>query len=409
MGVPLTPASDLAVQAMYSCRSAEMRFLNCPEMKSVSPIDNGFKGTTVIMDTGLTSQDWFYLEENNLVDIIRYQTVINGVEYGIGEEGRDCYITIDCASPILERQGIKPIHGSLVTSAFGTIAKGAPVIFMDFLFGTSFGYGFYDDQKPWQWILDNIDTYQIKVLSISLGVPDDPIPQVVELIEKIADAGVTIIGAIGNDGQNRGLFFPVSHGRVFGVGSIDHENRGEWREETIVGMEFYYFDHDYKSRMGYFSGLAEEASLDYVTHQGEHPNCNNGNELPFCSSYGSPTYGNRSTDFVMPGHGVVVAGSFGGVFVHYYGVGTSFSAPYLAAAALIGYHAYAIGYYGDNPPTYPYVSVSTIYNLLKGAASRSIWHQLYGWGFINLEKLFTNAKELGKPLCDALAIKFGLC
>ncbi|RMG42040.1 MAG: hypothetical protein D6732_01640 [Methanobacteriota archaeon] len=312
-------------------------------------------------------------------------------------------------SPVLEREHLTSgTHTSKVLTAFGTIARGAPVIVIDDDVESDYGYEITQDIRSWEWILNNIDTYQIKVISISQSMYDPLMDRRINnLITQIHNKGVTIVSSMGNDGRNRGDSFPQSHPYVYGVGSIDHENRGGWRDGGLFG---YYYDSDYKSRKGYFSGLAEEASLDHINHQGEHENCDDSHKLPFCSSYGSISETAKRTDFVMPGHGVLTGTSVGGSFVFYYSYGTSFSTPYLAAAALLVYHAYAIGAnMGTVPEKYPFLPVDTVLDLLKGASSRSSWHQLYGWGYIDLHKLFVEAKDLGKPYCDALMRMMGLC
>ena len=64
------------------------------------------------------------------------------------------------------------------------------------------------------------------------------------------------------------------------MGSIDHENSPIWQRSYWEP----YYDRDYYSREGSFSGNAETSNL--------------------YSSYGSATYSPKSTDFVMPGNGV---------------------------------------------------------------------------------------------------------
>ncbi|RMG42525.1 MAG: hypothetical protein D6732_00800, partial [Methanobacteriota archaeon] len=362
----------------------------------------------VFIDSGLTANDWYRLELGGWVDIVQYRTKVGDMEYSLGGPGLDCWNAVNCMSPVLEREHLTSgSHTSKVLVAFGTIARGAPVIVIDDDIESDYGYHMQSDLSPWEWILNNIDTYQIKVVSISQFFPILFVSQVNNLITQIHNKGVIIVSSMGNDGRDRGDRFPQSHPYVYGISSIDHENRGGWRDGGFFG---YYYDSDYKSRKGYFSGLAEEAGLDPVNHQGEHENCDDPHKPPFCSSYGSISDASKRTDFVMPGHGVLTGTSIGGVFTYYYSYGTSFSAPYLAAAALLVHHAYAIGANKGTVPTrYPFLSVDTVLDLLKSASSRVSWHRLYGWGYIDLYKLFVEAKELGKPICDALMIKMGLC
>ena len=82
--------------------------------------------------------------------------------------------------------------------------------------------------------------------------------------------------------------------------------------------------------------------------------------------------------------------------VYRYGTGTSYSTPYLAAAALVAVLAYNLGY-RDTGASYSDPSASQIYSMLRNAASRSSdWDQKLGFGYIDLYELYSEAYALGR-------------
>ena len=182
---------------------------------------------------------------------------------------------------------------------------------------------------------------------------------------------IYLISGIGNVPINLGMYFPNVHKNMYTVGSVDHETRGKL---IYWGYGYWSYDSDYYSKKGYYSGTAV------------------GSEL--LSAYGSnkADEGN-SLDFVMPGHGVPYFS-----YSHnswYYGMGTSYSAPYLAAAALIAVYAFNMGYY-IRSASYQDPTAGQIHELLKSTASQSTsWTQRMGYGYIDLMDLYNNAYNLG--------------
>ena len=95
----------------------------------------------------------------------------------------------------------------------------------------------------------------------------------------------------------------------------------------------------------------------------------------------------------MPGNGVLTAQFDGTAYVAKYSIGTSFSTPYLAAAALIAQYAYFLGneqIYGSGD----YLTPSALYEVLKVSSSRTTWDPYLGWGYIDLEYLYDYARNL---------------
>jgi serine protease len=62
-------------------------------------------------------------------------------------------------------------------------------------------------------------TNPVKVINMSLGGPDDD-PFLDQAIDRAIAAGITVVAATGNDGQ-QGVSFPAAHSGVIAVGSVD--------------------------------------------------------------------------------------------------------------------------------------------------------------------------------------------
>ncbi len=80
--------------------------------------------------------------------------------------------------------------------------------------------------KALQWVLENHDTYNIRIANISLG--DDVIgsykeSKVDQLAEQLIEKGITIVAAVGND-ENGMIKPPANSLNVIAVGGIDDEN-----------------------------------------------------------------------------------------------------------------------------------------------------------------------------------------
>ncbi len=367
---------------MKNCQSKEMKFLNCHLIQNNLPANGDYKGTTVIIDDGLSLNTWRKLEEN-FVDIVRYVTrdPITGEVKEFGSKGKDCknlfsfvrgrFVRCSLLSKTAYLSSSDDTHGGMVTSAFGTIARGAEVIFIDLNLGDSLGFSF--NIQLLEWLNNAVVPYNIKVASMSWSGPNpsENQTQVEALLDSLYLNGVFLVSAIGNDGKNEGGAFPQNHRFVYAVGSVDHENRGlPW-------------DGDYYSSYGKFTGDVAY----YRFHS-----CKDG-LVTFCSSYGSSSFGDEATDFVMPGNGVLTAQFDAAIYVAKYSMGTSFSTPFLAAAALIAQYAF----YLSNEQVYgsgAYLTPADLYEVLKTSSSRTSWDPYFGWGYIDLNFLYDYTRSL---------------
>jgi hypothetical protein len=383
--------------AIAGCTDPALSYVNCDKWLSKRPSSGaGYHGRTVINDRALSAEMWYHLEqyEDNYglkLDIVKYvnndPSRYDLYKDDIGKVGVDTNLN-DATLEFKEGS-----HGLSVASAFMSIARQAEVIYINWeSFVDSNGKldqnGLY---KIFYWINKNADIENIKVVSMSITTVynyNEIRTSLRNIVSDVAIKDVFMVSSIGNDGKDRGNLFPQSHPQVFAVGAIDHENRGR-----------FWWEPDYYSKKNYFSGSSKHA-WDYYFY------CHDPEETPFCSSYGTTLSSNPqyAIHFVMPGNGIPVMVDTNGGWR--YTFGTSASTPYLAAAALIAHYGYVKGYNYKSCSTGGSTTVSLIHSLLR-SSSVSYSHfsndpHRYGYGFINLESLYSNSYSSGynnAPMC----------
>ncbi len=370
-GVPGRVLSS--VDSLRDCTNPALIKMQCNDWLPYVPEDGNYGGTVLIFDDGLSVSNWQDLENGFYgmsVDIVGYLTpddqgnIPNTLIGGVGQDTLQGITNED-----LDFLPNGDDHALAVISALGTIARNAKVLFVNARYdGEPINSGFYlTDNQIWGWIESNIENYNIKVISTSFNVKDFPNFDRT-IFDYIYARGVFMVTSIGNDGKPEGDVFPQFHPYVYSVGSIDHETRTKSKDPN------YYYSEENK-------------------YSGDNDACRRKDEeermLTLCASYGFwdfNTNSSTSLDFVMPGNGVPVAfnPSYNQIINGYvlrYDKGTSFSAPYLAATALVAIYAYSKGYFSvAGRLSYP--SVSQIYDLLKDNAYSPYtgWDQKLGWG-----------------------------
>ncbi len=366
---------NTAVQTnIENCEDPTLAFIRCNLILNSLPTDGDYKGTVVVMDDGLSVTDWQELTSPIYgvgVDIVAYLTP--------DSNGGVDIIQYDPTLPLTDAQWNDVLdyhptdgHGRGVISALGSIAKHANVIFVNLqLDDDNLGFRPQHDPILWEWMRDNIDTYDIDVISMSFSLYDTPSLDVMLRMVDVAEKGVFMVSSIGNDGVYNGNAFPQDHPDVFAVGSVDHEDR------------YMYLGRVFK----------ESSKGDYT-----------GNAFwsPFTTSFGSDYQKDSSeaVDFAMPGNGIPV---YVGGGRWEYSMGTSFSTPYLVASALIAIFAYNMGFRSIAMQSFSDPTPTELYQLLRDSSSSPTSHSIYnGWGWIYLDVLFEKAFNLGRDVASSL-------
>ena len=126
--------------------------------------------------------------------------------------------------------GILGGNGALSGGKYCGVAPECDLIHLKVLNGE--GTGKTEDAiQAMDWVIRNKDKFNIRVLNISAGAPEDASQedgrQLLKWVEKVWDAGVVVVAAAGNRGPGRGsITIPGTCAKVITVGFCDEERRG---------------------------------------------------------------------------------------------------------------------------------------------------------------------------------------
>ncbi len=378
------------LSSVMSCSDPALKYIDCDDYFRIYGYGRP-PGTVVIMDSGLTVNQWKYLESNDIVDIIGYWVpddpndeyssprIISGV--GIGD---DSLSGIDNSDLMHDPDDLT--HGFAMAFALGTIARNVRVLFVNVKFPGNDDRGFAIDKNNnlWGWIKYRVDTLDIRVISMSLGggrfntLVESEINQIRHNTGNRRDHEVALVSGLQNS-KGADQYYPYRYHEVFGVSSVDHENRGGW--------DGVFWDSDYYSSTGAFTG--------------DHKSCQKDNYL--CTRYGIDTKLTDPgiTDYLMPGNGVpgVVMRdlNYNGYDYNYlnlitYGFGSSYSTAYLAGAIMVLGKGYS-----DGCKCSDVMTVDNIYQTLKSSTNSNSWDRYHGWGTVSVYYAYYYAKNLGTP------------
>lgn len=179
------------------------------------------KGVTIaIIDTGI------YPHKDFEGRIIGFKDYVNGYREPYDDQGHGTHVAGDCAG-----------DGTMSGGKYKGTAPEAKLVGVKSL--DKHGAGrFSDIIKGIQWVVENKDKYNIKVMNMSLGGPafqsykDDPICQAVE---KAMDKGIVPVIAAGNSGPKAfTVGSPGNHPEVLTVGAFDDKNTVERYDDHIA-------------------------------------------------------------------------------------------------------------------------------------------------------------------------------
>ncbi len=366
-------------ELVKSCTHGALIFVNCDDLIASNPqLTHDF--TIAVLDDGLTPLQWHYLETNPYarVDIVRYvfYDKDTGQIIETGSEGIDSYDQIpdyyDTKIPNDNSHEVYPkhpiTHAVGVLTALGTIYRDARVVFIDIdsmndepgsqftrelgflLFPTT-----YDSSKdPFNWIIQNRETYNIRIISMSANFPTGFSVTTTSFFTQLFNMGVTMVVAGGNHPyaynlrleDGRYYFYPQIYPEWYAIASVNHN--------TSQRSWFSAWGDTYKDMAG---------SVDFAM-PGEY--------VPIVRPTIIDTLGTHQLSWVK-------------------NRGTSYSAPYFAAAVamLLEGRLAARKTCGD-PLTYP--SVPNIISTLK-ANTGMAWNHYLGWGWVDVYKAYQDSYE----------------
>ncbi len=187
--------------------------------------------TIAIIDTGLYPHIDFCLGKNK---IIKFVDLINNKSTMYDDNGHGTFVAgVLCANSITNKyNGIDNYHDIIVIKALDSDGETTSIKIL----------------QAMQWILDNKDFYNIKVVCMSfgsvLGERDDPLMKGAEVLW---DNNICVVCAGGNSGpENNTIMSPGASKKIITVGSLDNILNGyiDVADFSSRGPVFNYYKPD---------------------------------------------------------------------------------------------------------------------------------------------------------------------
>ncbi len=128
-------------------------------------------------------------------------------------------------------------------------------------------------QNAVDWIIENVDKYDIKIVSMSFGAePEGDLGEILELedtVERLADEGILVVAAAGNEGNDpSSITAPASAKSVLAVGGVDYDGNMYLKSGAGPSLEGT-IKPDVCAPAISVKGASASASVDeYSTHSG---------------------------------------------------------------------------------------------------------------------------------------------
>ncbi|WP_243116564.1 S8 family peptidase [Marinisporobacter balticus] len=242
--IPAKEIDHVAAHNMIQFINHDAKVFKCMDNASLAVAghlvhDIGYTGKDVgiaVLDTGVYPHDDLVKPANR---IIAFKDFVNNKTYPYDDDGHGTHVA-----------GIAAGNG-YANRKYKGIAPDANIIGVKVLDETGSG-STSDILAGLQWVIDNKDKYNIKIVNMSLGSPADKTYREDPLAKGAAEAvknGLTVIVAAGNNGPNpRSITSPGISPSVITVGAVD-DNRTTSYEDDFVA--------DFSSRGPTPAGLAK--------------------------------------------------------------------------------------------------------------------------------------------------------
>lgn len=186
----------------------------------------GYTGKNIgiaILDTGIYPCNDFIKPKNR---ILAFKDFVNSKTTPYDDNGHGTHVAgIACGSGLNSKgkyKGISPNANILALKVLGEDGNGNS---SDVLAGI-------------QWVIDNKEKYNIKIMNLSIGTdnnsPNDPL---ILAVEKAWDLGVIVTIAAGNNGPDRqSISSPAISRKIITVGSSDDDNKATIWGNNLVNF-----------------------------------------------------------------------------------------------------------------------------------------------------------------------------
>ncbi|AFK87593.1 MULTISPECIES: S8 family peptidase [Thermoanaerobacterium] len=198
------------------------------EIKSREANDHGYTGkgvTIAFLDTGIYPHPDFTKPKNR---IIAFHDIVNGKKSPYDDNGHGTHVAGDAAS-----------SGYLSDGKYKGVAPEANIVSVKVL--DSRGSGSTSDiLSGMQWILDNKDKYNIRIVSLSIGeTPSLPpfLDPLVKGVDRLWRSGLVVVVAAGNSGPSmNSITSPGNSMNVITVGAVDDKRTVDTSDDEIANF-----------------------------------------------------------------------------------------------------------------------------------------------------------------------------
>lgn len=179
--------------------------------------------TIAILDTGIAPMLDFTSPQNR---ILAFKDFVNNNKEPYDDNGHGTHVTGICAG-----------NGSLSSGKYCGMAPMANIVSVKTLNNTGKGNS-TDVLAGIQWVLDNKDKYNIRIVNLSIGTnntsENDPL---VKAAERLWDSGIVITTAAGNNGPSPcTISSPGISRKIITVGSSDDHTAVRIFDDTLVNF-----------------------------------------------------------------------------------------------------------------------------------------------------------------------------
>ncbi|HZK35092.1 MAG TPA: S8 family peptidase [Bacillota bacterium] len=188
--------------------------------------DTGYTGKGVgiaILDTGIYPHQDLVRPRNR---IVAFKDIINNWQTPYDDNGHGTFVA-----------GVAAGNGYLSGGKYKGVAPDATLIGVKVMNERGSGDS-SDIIAGMQWVADNKDKYNIKVLSVSLGAQPGRIARIDPLavaVEAIWDKGIIVVAAAGNSGPRPNtITTPGISSKIITVGAVDDKRTIEYDDDTIA-------------------------------------------------------------------------------------------------------------------------------------------------------------------------------
>lgn len=218
--------SDLVEYISDDARMTSLLNIAAQEVGARIANDTGYTGKGVgiaILDTGIYPHQDLVRPKNR---IVAFKDVINNRQTPYDDNGHGTFVA-----------GVAAGNGYLSGGKYRGIAPDASLIGVKVMDENGSGDS-SDIIAGMQWVVNNKDKYNIRVLSVSLGAKPGSVTKFDPLavaVDAVWDKGIVVVVAAGNSGPRQNtITTPGISSKVITVGAVDDKRTIEYEDDKMA-------------------------------------------------------------------------------------------------------------------------------------------------------------------------------